>query len=209
MAGCRAVTGRRSPTPIRFPSIQVKGDPIVIFTDQLEDGASLGRAHLAGEQLKQIYEDEGLNMLAEHAQFEDDRGNGVEAGITEILMRMETGRFKVYRHLHEFFEEFRLYHRKDGKIVKEFDDILCAVRYALMCIRFAAPIKGYETTRSIRSGSWMTARGGRSQPRKRRLARRALPIIIRNGEEGSAAVNDAVHSADQDRDERGDGAEQE
>lgn len=110
----------------------------------------------SGKQLCKIYEDEGLNMLAEHAQFEDDRGNGVEAGVTEMLMRMETGRFKVYRHLKEFFEEKRLYHRKDGRIVKEFDDILCAVRYAMMCLRFSSPIKGYNMpSRSNRS--WMTA----------------------------------------------------
>lgn len=110
----------------------------------------------SGKQLCKIYEDEGLNMLAEHAQFEDDRGNGVEAGVTEMLMRMETGRFKVYRHLKEFFEEKRLYHRKDGKIVKEFDDILCAVRYAIMCLRFSSPIKGYSMP-SRSSRSWMTA----------------------------------------------------
>ena len=112
----------------------------------------------SGKQLKKIYEDEGLNMLAEHAQFEDDRGNGVEAGITEMLMRMETGRWKVYRHLHEWFEEKRLYHRKDGKVIKEFDDILSASRYALMCLRFASPIKGYDTPMRNRTGrTWASA----------------------------------------------------
>lgn len=111
----------------------------------------------SGKQLRKIYEDEGLNMLAEHSQFDDDRGNGVEAGVTEMLMRMETGRLKCYRHLHEFFEEKRLYHRKDGKIVKEFDDILCAVRYALMNLRFAAPLKGYQMTRRDPNRTWMTA----------------------------------------------------
>lgn len=112
----------------------------------------------SGKQLKQIYEDEGLKMLEEHAQFPDERGNGVEAGITEMLMRMETGRFKVFKTCADFFEEFRLYHRKDGKVVKEFDDILCAVRYALMCLQFAIPIEGYEPIKSDRGNrSWMTA----------------------------------------------------
>ena len=91
----------------------------------------------SGVQLAQLYRNEGLNMLPEHAQFPDEKGNGVEAGIAEMLMRMETGRFKVYGHLHEWFEEFRLYHRKDGKIVKEYDDLICATRYALMSIRYA------------------------------------------------------------------------
>ena len=61
----------------------------------------------------------------------------VEAGVSEMLTRMETGRFKVFVHLNDWFEEFRLYHRKDGVIVKEFDDLLCATRYGLMDLRFA------------------------------------------------------------------------
>jgi hypothetical protein len=32
----------------------------------------------------------------------------------------------------------RLYHRKDGKVVKENDDLLCATRYAMMSLRFAS-----------------------------------------------------------------------
>jgi phage terminase large subunit-like protein len=90
----------------------------------------------SGEQLAQIYRDQGLKLLSEHAMFPDGT-NGVEAGLAEMLIRMETGRLKIYRHLIEWFEEFRLYHRTDGKVVKEYDDILCATRYALMCIRFA------------------------------------------------------------------------
>ncbi len=93
----------------------------------------------SGDQLAKIYKDQGLKLLGEHAKFGDDRGNGVEAGIAEILIRMETGRWKVYKHLHEYFEEFRLYHRKEGKIVKEYDDVLSATRYAYMMLRFAQP----------------------------------------------------------------------
>ena len=43
---------------------------------------------------------------------------------------METGKFKVFCPLLDWFEEFRLYHRKDGKVVKEGDDLLAATRYA-------------------------------------------------------------------------------
>jgi len=60
----------------------------------------------------------------------------VEAGLMEMLNRMQTGRWKVF-HLNDWLEEFRLYHRKDGKVVKEHDDLLCASRYALMMKRFA------------------------------------------------------------------------
>jgi hypothetical protein len=51
---------------------------------------------------------------------------------------MKTGRLKVFAHLSEWFEEFRLYHRKDGLIVKERDDLLSATRIALMMLRAAA-----------------------------------------------------------------------
>ncbi len=94
----------------------------------------------SGVQIKEQYALQGLKMLAERATFDDERSNGVEAGIAEMLMRMESGRFKVFAHLTEFFEEFRLYHRKDGKIVAEYEDIISAVRYAIMCIRYATPI---------------------------------------------------------------------
>ena len=94
----------------------------------------------SGVQLRELYKKEGLNMLPERATFEDG-SSGVEAGIAEMLMRMETGRFKVFSHLTEFFEEFRLYHRKEGKIVKEYDDIICSVRYSLSMLRFAARVR--------------------------------------------------------------------
>lgn len=90
----------------------------------------------SGIPLAQQYRDQGLKLLGEHARFADG-SMSVEAGINEMLMRMQSGRFKVYRHLVEFFEEFRQYHRKDGKIQKIYDDLLCAVRYATVSLRFA------------------------------------------------------------------------
>lgn len=90
----------------------------------------------SGEQLASLYNEQGLNTLPERATFEDG-GNGVEAGVIEMLDLMKTGRFKVFAHLKEWFDEFRLYHRKDGKIVKERDDLLSATRYGMMMKRFA------------------------------------------------------------------------
>ena len=55
-----------------------------------------------------------------------------------MLDRMKTGRFKVFAHLGEWFEEFRLYHRKDGLIVKERDDLISATRVGLMMLRQAS-----------------------------------------------------------------------
>ncbi len=90
----------------------------------------------SGEQLAAQYRWQGLVMLPERATF-DDGSNGVEAGISDMLQRMQTGRFKVFSTAGEWFEEFRLYHRKDGRIVKERDDVISASRYALMMKRFA------------------------------------------------------------------------
>ncbi len=94
--------------------------------------------------LKEQYKAQGLNMLddkATHApangEDEGTGGNGVEAGLMEMLDRMQTGRFKVFSNLTDWFEEFRMYHRKDGKIVKLDDDLLAATRYAEMSLRHA------------------------------------------------------------------------
>ena len=98
----------------------------------------------SGQTLADQYRDQGLAMLADKATHapqdgepEGSGGNGVEAGLMEMLDRMQTGRLKVFNTLHDWFEEFRMYHRKDGKIVKEMDDLLSATRYALMMKRHA------------------------------------------------------------------------
>jgi hypothetical protein len=90
----------------------------------------------SGEQLASLYKQAGLSMLPQRATF-DDGTNGVEAGLIDMLERMQTGRFKVFSTVSSWFDEMRLYHRKDGKIVKERDDLICATRYALMSKRFA------------------------------------------------------------------------
>ena len=90
----------------------------------------------SGEQLAAQYRTQGLALLPERATF-DDGTNGVEAGLSDMLQRMQTGRWKVFSTCAEWFEEFRLYHRKDGRIVKERDDLISASRYALMMKRFA------------------------------------------------------------------------
>ena len=53
---------------------------------------------------------------------------------------MQDGRLKVDETLSDWFDEKRLYHRKDGKVVKMNDDLLCATRYAIMMLRYAKPI---------------------------------------------------------------------
>lgn len=90
----------------------------------------------SGEQLAKQYKDQGLNMMSNRATFEDG-SNGVEAGLSEMLTRMQTMRLRVFSHLEDWFEEFRLYHRKDGMVVKISDDLMSATRYAMMMRRHA------------------------------------------------------------------------
>ena len=61
----------------------------------------------------------------------------VEAGLMLMYEMMKSGRFKVFSHLNDWFAEFRMYHRKDGKIVKERDDLMSATRYGVMMRRYA------------------------------------------------------------------------
>src|SRR4051794_14098408 len=100
----------------------------------------------AGVALARQYGAQGLDMLIEHAQFEDGSVS-VEAGLMDMLDRMKTGRFKVMRHLNDWFEEFRLYHRQDGRVVKEGDDLMAATRYALMMLRHARTTAALESFR--------------------------------------------------------------
>lgn len=92
----------------------------------------------SGGTLQMDYESHGLMMLKTHATHPDG-GNGVEAGIMQILERMQSGRLKVFAHLTDWWDEFRMYHRKEGLIVKERDDLMDAMRYAVMMLRFAEP----------------------------------------------------------------------
>lgn len=121
------------------------------------------------EQLASQYRDHGLAMLSEPAAFPDKRGYGVEAGISVLLERMRTGRFRVNVNCAEWWEEYRMYHRKknpDGtlKIFKERDDLMDATRYGVMMLRYAlanenppAPVDRYNRKIRFGGGGWMTA----------------------------------------------------
>ena len=95
----------------------------------------------SAKQQKEYYEEAGFEMLSDHSTWEDG-GCGVEAGLMELNNLMETGRFKVFAHLIEVFEEIRQYHsvsKPNGRsdIVKVGDDLIDAIRYAYMMRRHA------------------------------------------------------------------------
>ena len=101
----------------------------------------------SGIQLAQQYRDLGVYMLADHFRNPPVEGalngnNSVEAGISILLQRMETGRLHIFESCIETLEEMRLYHRKNGKVVPIKDDLLSALRYGALSVeRFGEQMK--------------------------------------------------------------------
>jgi hypothetical protein len=106
----------------------------------------------SGEQLADLYRKAGLNMRGERVEHEEG-GIGVEAGIVEMDERMLTGRLRVFRGLNDWWEEFRMYHRVDGLIVKVRDDLMAATRYAIMGKRHAIVEPRHTELRRPRLGT--------------------------------------------------------
>ena len=120
-----AVINARSPSiPVAFP----------------HDGLQHDKG--SGIQLAQQYRDLGVCMMMKHFSnppAEGDNGSGkgnnsVEAGISELLQRFETGRLQIFESCQETLEELRLYHRKNGKVVAIKDDLLSSMRYAALSV---------------------------------------------------------------------------
>ena len=97
-----------------------------------------GLAHEKGTgiALADQYRRHGLKMYRRQVTFENG-SNAVEPGINLMLERFESGRMKVFAPLTEWFEEFNLYHRIEGRIHNVRDDLMSATRYAVMGLRFA------------------------------------------------------------------------
>ena len=70
----------------------------------------------------------------------------------EIDDWMATGRFRVFEHNTDWLEEYRGFHRKNGKIVDKRDDIMKATIYASMMRRhgFSALQAGKVNRRGAR-----------------------------------------------------------
>lgn len=147
------------PVAIHAAAIRARGEWIPVAWPH--DGLQHDKG--AGVQLAEQYRSAGVNMLHEMATFpETDEHTGssrvsVEAGLSEMLDRMLTGRWRVFRQCTQWLEEFRQYHRRDGKVVKLYDDAISASRYGMMMLRYATTNqKSSKITRS-RSSSWRTA----------------------------------------------------
>jgi len=86
----------------------------------------------SGKTLAEMYMENGVLMIGKFTN--PDGSNYVEPGLMEMLERFRTGRLRVFKNLVPWFEEFRRYHRKKGKIHKEFDDLMDATRYAAISV---------------------------------------------------------------------------
>lgn len=97
------------------------------------DPASRQRGQADGRNLLKLYRDCGLRLIP--------ADNAVQSGIDEVFQRMSTGRLKVFKGLTEWWDEYRLYRRDEkGRIVKEADHLMDAMRYAIVSgIRYGKP----------------------------------------------------------------------
>jgi len=123
----------RLATPLVF-SASVRGWGSWMTWAWPHDG--LQRDKGSGAQLASQYRDNGMKLMTEHATHEEG-GFGTEAGVMEMLERMQTGRLKVFADCRLWFEEFRMYHRVKGLIHKVSDDLMSATRIAVMMRRKA------------------------------------------------------------------------
>lgn len=111
----------------------------------------------SGETYAAELKEEGINMLEEHAHMvlmvkgKEVKSVSVEGSVLLMQNRFEKGNLKVFSTCREFFEEYKMYHRKEGQIQKVRDDVICAVRYGIMMIRLAeVPKAKYgQTGRSL------------------------------------------------------------
>ena len=126
--------------PVHVSKLNANGKWIPVIWPH--DG--LNREKSSGDQLAELYRKEGANMF--HVQFsnppavgedEGKGGNSVEAGIEHLLHRFQLGKLKIFAGLKPIWEEIRMYHRDNGKIVKMNDDLMDALRYAVMSLRHA------------------------------------------------------------------------
>jgi len=99
-----------------------------------------------GQRLKDIYVNHGVKLLSQSARYKNEKGGAqpVEPILLEMQERLRNGGLKVDESCTDFFDEYRNYHRKDGKLTKVRDDALKAFMYALMMKRYATTIVGQQ-----------------------------------------------------------------
>lgn len=87
----------------------------------------------SGDALRKIY---GKHLRGRMLDFENEDGSRfVEPGLMQTLDWMRAGLWRVCDQGNEpYFREIRMYHRKNGKVVKENDHVMDATRYTGMMV---------------------------------------------------------------------------
>lgn len=117
--------GQAEPT-VHAKAIKMRG----AWIPGVIDTAARGRSQKDGQSLWNLYEDEGLIL--------EKANKAVESGLLEVFDRLSTGRIKVFASLQHLLAEYRLYRRDDkGRIVKENDHLMDALRYMVMGLQHA------------------------------------------------------------------------
>lgn len=111
----------QQPPSIHADAIKARGD----WISGAIDPAAAGANQKDGTRLIDEYQALGLNL--------HPADNSVEAGIMACYQRFAAGRLKVFRTLRNTISELRIYRRDEkGKIVKENDHLMDAMRYLIM-----------------------------------------------------------------------------
>lgn len=104
------------------------------------DPASRGRSQDEGKKLFTQYQTKGLNITPAI--------NAVEPGIYEVWSLLETRRLILFDTLANTKAEYLIYRREDGKIVKQNDHLMDALRYAVMSFDAIARVQPPKENRA-------------------------------------------------------------
>lgn len=111
----------QQPPSVHADAMRARGDWIMGAIDP----ASAGSGQIDGRKLIDEYRNAGLNL--------HPADNAVEAGLLACYQRLVSGRLKVFKTLRNLRSELRIYRRDEkGKIVKENDHLMDAMRYLIM-----------------------------------------------------------------------------
>lgn len=111
----------QQPPSVHADAIRARG----VWISGAIDPASAGANQKDGTTLIDEYRLLGLNL--------HPADNSVEAGILACYQRLASGRLKIFRSLRAAISELRIYRRdENGKIVKENDHLMDAMRYLIM-----------------------------------------------------------------------------
>jgi phage terminase large subunit-like protein len=117
------------------------------------------RDSMGNPGLAEQYRSHGCNFTLDHFHNPPGLGqvkgsNSVEEGLMAMLQSMEAGKFKVFSTLTDWFEEYRMYHRKDNKVVAIRDDLMSATRYAFQSQRHAVAGSDPTWTNNLNYGEY-------------------------------------------------------